>query len=59
MNLKKERIKKNLTQKKMAQLLDIETSNYARIERTGKTTLETAYKISKILNKTIEFLFFE
>lgn len=43
----------------MAQLLDIETSNYARIERTGKTTLETAYKISKILNKTIEFLFFE
>lgn len=59
MKLKETRIKKGYTQKKMAQLLDIETSNYARIERTGKTTLEKAYQISKILNKSIEFLFFE
>lgn len=58
MQLKKVRLQKGLTQAQIARLLEIDQNAYARIERTGKCNLQTAYCIAKILDSTIEEIFF-
>lgn len=58
MRLKEIRMSKGLTQSEIARLLKIDQNSYARIERSGKCNLQTAYDISKILKTTIEEIFF-
>lgn len=58
MQLKKIREDRGFTQSQIARLLEIDQNAYARIERTGKCNLQTAYCIAKLLDKTIEELFF-
>ena len=58
--LKEYRIKKTqFTQEKMAQLLEISLSTYARIERTNNCQLKVAKSISVLFGDTIENIFFK
>ncbi len=48
--IKENRIKKNYTQEKLAEILDISTRQLQRIERDeDKTSIETMRKIIKVL----------
>lgn len=58
MRMKELRQKKNLTQFELAKLLNIDSTQISRIERTGKCSLQVAYCIAKILDSTIEEIFF-
>lgn len=57
MTLKKARIEKNITQEELARLADVSVSTIAKTERRNSCNLETAYKIAKILEKSISFFF--
>ena len=53
-------MKKNvLTQFELGKILNIDSTQISRIERTGKCSLQVAYCIAKILESTIEEIFFE
>lgn len=58
MTLKKARIEKKLTQEELARLTELSVSTIAKAERKNTCSLETAYKISKTLEKSIEEIFF-
>lgn len=55
--LKEWRIKKGLTQEQLARAIDVSLRTIYNIEKTNKTDIETALKISKILNVPIEVIF--
>lgn len=59
MTLKKERLKRNLTQEEMARLLGITLRTYQNIEKRNDTTVKIAMKIAIIFNSTIEEIFKE
>ncbi|MDH2330495.1 helix-turn-helix domain-containing protein [Paenibacillus polymyxa] len=51
------RLQKQLTQKEMADLLDISQQYYGRFEQNkGEPNLESLVKISEIFNETVDFL---
>ena len=56
-NLKKLRIKNNLTQKDLAQLLNIDSTTYLGYEKNKfEPNIETLKKLSKIFNCSIDYL---
>lgn len=59
MGLKEERIKNKMTQQELAFKIGISVGNIYKIEKNNSCNLETAYKIAKVLNTTIEKIFFE
>lgn len=59
MTLKKARIEKNLTQEELARLTDVSVSTIAKAERKNSCNLDTAYKIAKVIEKSIEEIFFD
>ena len=57
--LKGLRVEKGLTQKEMASLIGMPSSSYSRKENgDNQFTLKEAYKISQVLEKTIDEIFF-
>ena len=57
--LKGLRVEKGLTQKQMASLIGMPGSSYSRKENgDNQFTLQEAYKISQVLEKTIDEIFF-
>ena len=57
--LKGLRVEKRLTQKQMASLIGMPGSSYSRKENgDNQFTLKEAYKISQVLEKTIDEIFF-
>lgn len=59
MTLKDARLEKKLTQEELARLADLSVSTIAKAERKNSCNLETAKKISDILEKSIEEIFFK
>lgn len=59
MTLKKERLKRNLTQEEMARLLGITLRTYQNIEKKNDTTVKIAKSIAAIFNSSIEEIFKE
>jgi transcriptional regulator with XRE-family HTH domain len=57
LNIKIERVKKSLTQEKLAELAEISTEHITKIEKASVTTsIYLIYKISKVLDVTIDTL---
>ena len=57
--LKGLRVEKGLTQKEMASLIGMPSSSYSRKENgDNQFTLQEAYKISQVLEKTVDEIFF-
>lgn len=57
-SLKKLRAELDLSQEKFAKLIDMPTSTYRKKEKGESSfTLEEAYKISKMVNKSIDEIF--
>lgn len=55
--LKQYRLKKNLTQEQMSQLLNTSQSYYSRLEKGHrKPGIQMINRISKLLNQTPEFI---
>ncbi|RQN09839.1 XRE family transcriptional regulator [Clostridium butyricum] len=56
-NIKQERLKSNLTQEQLAEMLGISTSYMGRIERGERNLpIDTLIQISNILNVSIDYL---
>lgn len=56
-NIKRERLKLNLTQDQLSEKLDISTSYLGRIERGERNLpLDTLFKIATIFNVSIDYL---
>ncbi|MBO5738724.1 helix-turn-helix transcriptional regulator [bacterium] len=57
LNIKIERVKKSLTQEKLAELAEISTKHITKIEKASVTpSIYLIYKISKVLDVTIDTL---
>lgn len=55
LNIKIERVKKSLTQEKLAELAEISTEHITKIEKASVTpSIYLIYKISKVLDVTID-----
>lgn len=59
MSLKKERLKRNITQEEMARILGITLRTYQNIEKRNDTTVRIAKNIAVIFSCTIEEIFKE
>lgn len=59
-NLKDLRMEKNLSQEKLARIIEVSVRTIQNIEKNSNTDIETAFKIKKALNcKNIEEIFKE
>lgn len=50
MNLKEQRVKKNLTQQELANLVEMDRSTIAKIENGGSLSVSAAKKIARALD---------
>lgn len=57
--LKEYREKKGITQEQLAREINVSTRTIQNIERTNKTYVNIAIKISKVLGYTVEEIFEE
>lgn len=55
--LKEYRLKKGITQEELARAINVTVRTIHNIEKTNKTDINTALKISKILGATVEEIF--
>lgn len=55
--LKEYRLKKGITQEELARAINVSVRTIHNIEKTNKTDINTALKISKILGATVEEIF--
>jgi DNA-binding XRE family transcriptional regulator len=57
--MKTTRIEKGMTQQELAEKTKLSLSTIVKAERNNTCTLESAYRIAKGLDKTIEDIFFK
>lgn len=55
--LKELRKKKNISQEKLARIVNVSSKTIYRIEKTKNTDVQTAIKIAKALNSSVEEIF--
>ena len=57
--LKEWRLKKEMTQEQLARAINVSLRTIYNIEKTNKTDIDTALKISKVLGVPVEKIFSE
>ena len=55
--LKEYRLKKGITQEELARAINVTVKTIHNIEKTNKTDINTALKISKILEEPVDKIF--